>query len=233
MNGVLAQLLDLQEVDLRFQKLVVRGKILPKELDNLKKELAAEKTSVEEIKTELNQAELAMKKCESEMALEKEKVDKLNTQSSMVKKNDEYQAILSEIDGHKEKIDNFETKEIELFDVIDDLTKKYEDASKELIAIEKSLKKEMQELIDLAGDLKKEIEVNRKKSTQLEAKVTDKELLSLYKRLIKKEGSTPVTQVQHDSCGNCHLKILPETKVDIQKKGYALCDNCGYIIYGE
>jgi predicted nucleic acid-binding Zn-ribbon protein len=233
MNSVLAQLLDLQEVDLRFQKLVVRGKILPKELDNLKKELAAEKTSVEDIKTELNQAELAMKKCESEMASEKEKVDKLNTQSSMVKKNDEYQAILSEIDGHKEKIDNLETKEIEFFDIIDDLTKKYEDASKELIAIEKSLKKEMQELIDLAGDLKKEIEVNRKKSTQLEAKVTDKELLSLYKRLLKKEGSTPVTQVQHDSCGNCHLKILPETKVDIQKKGYALCDNCGYIIYGE
>jgi predicted nucleic acid-binding Zn-ribbon protein len=151
----------------------------------------------------------------------------------MVKKNEEYQAILTEIDGHKEKIDTLETKEIEFFDIIDDLTKKYEDASKELIAIEKSLKKEMQELIDLAGDLKKEIEVNRKKSTQLEAKVTDKELLSLYKRLLKKEGSTPVTQVQHDSCGNCHLKILPETKVDIQKKGYALCDNCGYIIYGE
>ena len=52
-----------------------------------------------------------------------EEVDKLQKQSSMVKKNDEYKALLKEISNAKAKISDLETRELELMDQMDEIRK--------------------------------------------------------------------------------------------------------------
>ena len=232
MKSDLEKLLALQELDLRLRNLGIRVKLLPKELDDLKKELAGKKEAVAAAKEKLQRYELDIKQCESNIESEKEIICKLGAQSNMVKKNDEYNALLQEIEHHKEKVSEFETQEIELLDKIEEAREEFKSLEKNLVPVEKGLKEEMQEIIDLAGELKSEIAKVKEARIRAEAQV-NAELLATYKRLLDKGQGTPVSKINDGSCSNCHLQVVPQIINQALKDGYAVCNNCGFLIYAE
>ena len=124
MKDWIVNLLALQETDMRIRGIKERLKMLPKERVRLDEESKNEKTQLEESKTGSLKTELEIKQVESSIAEINEEINRLQSQSIMIKKNDEYKALLHEIDTCKEKISQLETTEINL---LDDLEAKHEE----------------------------------------------------------------------------------------------------------
>ena len=80
-------LLNLQALDLEIRNLKLRLNIIPKEAENLQQEIAKIEGKVKTAKAAKAAHELELQHAESEIAEINDKIDKLQIQSAMVKKN--------------------------------------------------------------------------------------------------------------------------------------------------
>jgi len=232
MKKWIEDLLAVQELDIRLRNLGVKIKLLPKEMSDLKQALADEQQAVKDAKELIQKTELAIKQCESNQEKENNEICRLGAQSNQVKKNDEYEAMLREIDHHKNIVSDVETEEIELLDTIEEAKTKHAQMVKDYMFTEKGLKEEMQEIVDLANELKVEI-AKIKEERPKRAQLIDKELLSRYDRMLSKGKGKPLSPVVDGNCGNCHLKLVPQTVNAASKGEEASCGNCGFLVYTE
>ena len=232
MKKWIEDLLELQTVDIRLRNLAKRIKMLPKELADLKEELSGEQKKVQDTKERIQKIALSIKKIESDIQVAREMECKLGAQTNQVKKNEEYQALLKEIDHQKEKISDLETDELMLLDDQEEAQQLLKGLEKELVQREKSLKEQMQEIVDIANDLKQEIEAMKNKKPALESKV-GAPLLSLYKRLLGTGKGMPLSSLVDGNCGNCHLKVIPEIQGKAINGEEVTCSNCGFLLYDQ
>jgi len=232
MKKWIEDLLELQELDIRKRNLGIRIKMLPTEMNNLKQDLADEAKALQDAKDRVQKAELGIKQVELKVESENEEICRLGAQSNQIKKNDEYQALLKEIEHHKEIVSDLETEEIELLDEIEGATESLKQFSKDFVAREKGIKADMQDIVDLAGDLKVELAKIDGERPKREKNVSS-EVLSTYNRLLSKGKGSPLSPVVEGNCGNCHLKLVPQVVNQAQKGEQASCGNCGFLVYTE
>ena len=224
-------LLELQNADLKIQGYETRLEILPKEMMNLKAERDKTIAAVNQAAEDARKFERAAKAAESEIAALQEESKKLEQQSAMVKKNTEYQAMLSTIALNKQKISDLESKVIEYLEKFEEGKKNYRKVKASGEAALKDLKQEFDELGALATDLKQEIAALQAKRPGLAAGV-EQNLLRLYEQLKKgKSSAAPVVPVTGGICGGCHMRVTPQTMTDMARGAVTQCDNCQHIVY--
>jgi predicted nucleic acid-binding Zn-ribbon protein len=95
---------------------------------------------------------------------------------------------------------------------------------------EKAIAEEENELRELEGKLKAEIESQTSLREEFSVKISP-DLLSIYKRLLSKKTGIPLVDVYQGICGNCHLKLTPQTVNTVRKEMQVFCDNCGHLLY--
>jgi len=226
-----SDLLTLQSIDIRIRNLKTKLETIPMEKNNLKSELNDAAEIVKKAKAGIQKTELGIKKVESDIAAANEGMRKLQTQSTMVKKNTEYQAMLSEVEKMKARISDLETDQLLLMDELDAAKNAFKKIEADYAAQERNVKTEYRELLQLEADIKQEIETALSERKGFESKI-ESSYLSVYARLLSKGKGTPVsTFVQGNTCSNCSLKLTPQTLNDAKKGNLALCDNCSCIIY--
>lgn len=229
----LNSLLALQELDLKLRNLEARLKMLPKEMKSLigkRDELLAGTAAAAD---KVRRIELAIKDTEGKIAGLEDEIRKLQQQSSLVKKNTEYQAMLAAIDNNKKKISGFEEKTLLLFDELEQArltaAKVKEDNNNTI----KNIKSEFDELFAFSKTVEAEI-ARLKEERPSRLCGIDPDTMAHYTRLLAaKSVIAPVSKVEDGICGNCHLKITPQCQSDIKRDKLAICDNCQGLIYIE
>src|SRR5271154_881274 len=113
MNSELHKLIDLQQVDARIA--AVRSEIaaLPKEVAQIEAKLAGSKAKVEKAQAAIKADDTARRKHESDIKDQQERISKYRDQSLKVKTNQEYKALLSEINQAEAEIAKLEDKVLE------------------------------------------------------------------------------------------------------------------------
>ena len=229
MKDWIKNLLALQIADLRTKRMNARLKEIPRE----KKEIAASLTvgneKVANAKEKLLDAEKEIRKVETKIEGVREKIKTLLGKSAMVKKNEEYKALLSEIETCRITIGGFENNQIELMDKLDESKEALNTAQKALAYMSNETDENIEELEELAQGLKVEIDEMLSARKLLIEKVEPR-IFPIYSRLIKKPGE-PLSRIHNNTCGNCHLKLTPQTLNDAKKGMIANCDTCGHLIY--
>ena len=232
MKKWIEDILSLQETDIRIRKLTTRLEMVPIEIEKIDNEILYTIEDLKKNKEMGLSTQMEIKQVESEIMKYNDEKIKFQKQSVMIKKNDEYRAMIREINNVKKKISELETRELELMDQKDDVAKAMKNAEK--IAKEKAntLKKEKEDLINLEQRLKKQIKkLNDERIELLEP--IESELLGRYQRLLNKGVGQPVVPVHDAICGNCHLKLTPQT-ANLANKGEVIyCENCGHLLYEE
>ena len=224
-------LLKLQTIDLRIRELETRLALLPKEMETLKGKRDA---AVAEVATAANAAkkiELNRKSVESEIEKLNGENKKLQQQSSMVKKNTEYQAMLGTIALNNKKIGELESRELELMDEFEEAKKAYRKLRQNNEAAVNAIRAEFDELVAFAGDIKKEI-AQLKAERPADVRGVDAETLARYNRLLNaKDGIAPLVKVENEICGSCHLRVTRQAMTNMQKGAVTSCENCMHFIY--
>lgn len=230
MNEWITDLLALQDLDMKIRNLKLRIATIPSEkkrLDSLVKEAAAK---VDAAKDALRKIERAIKENEGEIEKLNEASRKLLTQSAMVKKNNEYQAMMADIEAKKNAVSDLETAILERMDQAEAAQKEVGAAEKELAVTQKSVKSELADLVELKEELDGEIAEKLKLRKAYEAKV-DTQTLTVYHRLLEGGKGEPVAMINQGVCGYCRLRVPPQTVNNAKKGLLTLCDNCSHILY--
>jgi predicted nucleic acid-binding Zn-ribbon protein len=224
--------IELQDVDIRIKDLTIRLEILPKEMKSLiakKDQLLA---STQQAISNVKKLELAIKTKESEIAELNAKNDKLQQQSVMVKKNNEYQALLGEIALNKKKASEIETQVIALMDKLEPArvlavqTKSANDARI------KTAKEEFDELYAFGNQLKGEIAKLKESRKPLMKNIPISYLTRYNSLLANIKESHPIAPLNEDGiCGACFMKVTLQTSSSLAKNGIAICDNCQCYLY--
>jgi len=228
---LLKTLLPLQELDLKIEKCRSREVEIPKQkgkFDVQKQRLAAE---LEEREAELTRLELEQRECESEVAQKQEQIAKYEQQLLSVKKNEEYQALLHEIDLLKKQITQKEERIIGVLVEIDAAKERLAEDKKRIEAERQSIDKECEEIdkeLEEAVAVRKELETQR---ASLEPKV-DPALLSRYKRIRANKKTGPaVVPLNGSTCTGCHMSVTAQTVNEILAGKIHACAHCGRLLY--
>ena len=236
-HPTLEALLILQDRDVKRLALEAQLKAVPRDIALVEQKIATEKATIDGARVELRDLEVAKKTLEGEIGSAQDKLARYRTQQSLVRKNDEFQALGHEIETTQTAIDEFEGRELEVMYAIDEAKKKFAAAEADLKANisghEARIKMLRERELSLAVELKAaEAEVALARAPVGEPR------LRVYDRIAAR--NMPAVDAMHGTkCGGCHLKVSSEVESAARGKGVdeagalATCDQCGRIVYWE
>ncbi|MEA3509004.1 MAG: C4-type zinc ribbon domain-containing protein, partial [candidate division NC10 bacterium] len=148
-----------------------------------------------------------------------------------IKTNQEYAAVLKEIDGFKERRSKLEDEILDLFDQIDVAQNAVRDQEALFHEREKTFQRERttkdEELRHLQSELDRLQDERRRQANRVESG-----LLQNYQRLLRSRGGVAVVQVKDGSCLGCYVALTPQTYNELRKGEVLIsCANCQRILY--
>jgi len=231
MNSELQHLKELQEVDSRIGQLRAEIAALPKEVAAIEAKLAGSKSKVESAQTQLKADETARRKHESDIKDQQEKISKYRDQSLKVKTNQEYKALLSEIEHAESEIRKLEDKILEIMVAADTRKETLKQAEVALKADAAENEKEKEHARQQTAEDEKELAELTTQRNELRSGVAD-DTLRHYDRVLKLRGSAIAAVHDNQMCSVCRVILRPQVYQDVMKGEQILaCDSCQRILY--
>jgi predicted nucleic acid-binding Zn-ribbon protein len=228
----LKSLLKLQSLDLQIEKLRLRETEIPKQkskYDIHKKRLEDELKSSENRHKSLM---LEQRECEGDIAGKQADIKKKENQLLSVKKNEEYQALLHEMEMHKKQIAIKEERIIAIMMELDEAKSCLEEDKKRIGGEQEEITAECSKI---DGELAVAISDRRALEAQrgpLIAEI-DASMLSKYERIRKAKKTGPaLVPLQGESCSGCFMTITAQHVNEILAGDkFMPCNHCGRLVY--
>ncbi len=231
MNANLQALIKLQEVDLRMAALRTEIAALPKEVALIETKLAGSKAKVEAAQAAIKADETARRKHESDIKDQQERISKYRDQSLKVKTNQEYKALLSEINQAEAEIAKLEDKVLEIMVAADTRKETLKQAEATLKADTAENEREKEHARQqTAADQKQLAELSDQRQ-QLRSGVEEEALIH-YDRVLKLRGSVMAAVYEDESCSACRVRLRPQVFQDVTtNQQFVTCFYCNRILY--
>ncbi len=196
---------------------------LDKEVREMDEHYTAAEAELEKLKKEKVQLELDVKH-------ERAAIDKKKNEQLTAKDNKEYAAKTSEIQFLEKKIDQHESRILELLDMME-AEKKEVEAATEIINTEKdaklAAKKDWEDKIEEAKAVLVILEEEKARTLPL---MTDK-IRNRYERILKVKGDSGVANLIGDVCQGCFSRVPPQHAHEVRRNDTILtCEACGRIM---
>ncbi|MFZ0199009.1 MAG: C4-type zinc ribbon domain-containing protein [Candidatus Sulfotelmatobacter sp.] len=223
-------LLQLQEADKTIRRLQDEIAELPKRVAAIEHKLADTKLQLEKAQAAVKSDEAARRKYETAITDLRGKISKYRDQSLAVKTNEQYKALLQEIQFAEKEIAENEDKILELMVKADTRDKEVKAAEAELKAETAEIEKEKEEARQRTAEDQKLLTEWRAKRDRMRAGVNE-DLLRHYERVSKFRGSG-ISEVRDHKCMACQVMLRPQTYNDVRTgQQTVVCDSCQRILY--
>ncbi len=223
-------LLRLQEADKEIRRLQDEIAELPKRVAAIEHKLANTKAQLEKAQAAVKADEGTRRKHDTAIADLRGKISKYRDQSLDVKTNDQYKALLHEIQFAEKEIAATEDKILELMLSADTRDKEVKAAQAELKAEAAEIEKEKNEARQRTSEDEKQLVDWRAKRDQMRAGVNE-DLLRHYERVSKFRGSG-ISEVRDHKCMACQVMLRPQTYNDVRTgQQTVVCDSCQRVLY--
>ena len=230
---VLDKLLKLQELDLRIERLKSREIEIPKQkikFDIQRKRLSEELKQSEE---KLKRLQVEQRECEGDIEQKQQQIGKYQSQLLGVKKNEEYKALLHEIDLCKKQIGAKEERILQIMEETDAAREHLEEDKKriagELTGIDR-------ECAEIDAELAQAVEERKTLETQRDPVMAEADgvILSQYRRIRKKLATGAVVvpiSPTGESCTGCHMAVRAQIANEVLAGKVHACAHCGRLLY--
>ena len=230
MKQAIKDLLTLQAEDLRIRELKTRLMSIPGERAKLVAEFEVVRKGLEKAKQNKLKVEQAIKQQAAATVAAQDKLQALKIKSSSIKKINEYNAILAEIECAKNNISDSETREIELMDEQEAAEKLLAKAERSYRATGRTVQAEVRELDSLKDAIMKEV-VEKEKVSEEYAKNVPAKYLDPYRRMLATGKGSPVGVIHDGNCSNCNMKNSPQTAMEAGNGDLVNCEYCSFYLY--
>jgi uncharacterized protein len=224
------RLIDLQQADREIHRLKEEIAALPKRVAAIEAKLAGTKETLEKAKAAVKADDAAKRKYEQSIQDEQGKISKFRDQTLAVKTNEQYKALLHEIQFAEQNIRGFEDKILELMVNAELRDKQVKAAEIELKAETAEIEKEKAEARERTAEDEKQLAEWNAKRDQARSGV-DEGLLRQYDRVAKHRG-TGISEVRDQKCLACQVMLRPQTYNEVRSGSRVIeCDSCQRILY--
>lgn len=177
-------------------------------------------------------AESAAKRAEGEIEARKGLAEKYRADQLMVKTNEGYRALESQIAQALAEISGLEDEALAAMERADEASAEARKAREGLEAAKAECRKRLA-AEDAEAERRKAELSGLEAERARRASLVEAGLLGRYERILAKWGDCGVAGVEHGACGGCHMTLSPGTLVEARKEGVvATCGFCGRILHG-
>jgi predicted nucleic acid-binding Zn-ribbon protein len=227
----LSRLIDVQEIDKVIQEVTQDLAKLPEELKAGEAAQEALKASHAARLQELEDLKARRRETEMEMAEMEEGIKNSRQRLMEIKSNIEYKAMLKEIAFKEDQRDQRETKILELMDLMETQNRLIGELTQQMEEQEAVLVRQRQEVAVQVAGLQKELAQLEEKRKKVR-KVVPAALMKRYEFIRQRRNSSAIAPVHEGVCLGCHMNILPQQFIDLQKGLEILqCPHCQRILY--
>ncbi|MBI2931252.1 MAG: hypothetical protein HYY16_06345 [Planctomycetes bacterium] len=237
-------LMPLQQVDQEIHRLRMQRDEKPRALAPLEARLARAKENLEGVRAEIKALKLEGQKREHSVKELEDKIQKLQAQANMARKNDEYQAFQKEISGIKADKQRIEDGLLDIYMQVDEKGKleKVRDSEVKAADGECAIARKQNEA-EIA-ELDRKISELAARREEL-AGAVDRELLARYDRVlrVKDDGVALAPIVIYESiedegvrkywgCGGCSVGVTSQDVNEVRRaKDILSCRSCSRLLY--
>lgn len=227
----LKAVIELQRVDLRIAELNSQIDTLPAEIKSLEDQLKDHLEAHESHKQRLAANQKERRELEGDIQPIQAKISKHKDQLYEVKTNEQYKAMLKEIEGEEGNIRKIEDKILEKMLEAEELQKLVTQAAASLESEKARVAAETKRLQSLRDvDVKERDGLVAHRHT-LSAAVTPA-VVTTYERVRKARRGIAVAEVRNEFCTACNVRLRPQVYNDVLKNAaILLCESCDRILY--
>ena len=230
MNADLEKLIELEKVDREASRLTEEVAGLPKRVAAIEEKLAEHKAAVEKAKAGIKANEANRRQLEADIKGFQEKIAKYRSQSSSVKTNDEYRALMHEVEFAEKQISGCEDKILELMLGLESEEKSLKTAEAELKTESADVEREKNEARVRTAEDEKLLIGLKEKRIQLRAGL-DESTLQHYDRVMRQRKSA-IAEAREQKCLACFVMLRPQIWQEIKGNEHIVtCNSCGRILY--
>ena len=230
MNPDLQNLIELEKVDREIARLSDEVLALPKRIAEIEHKLSDAKGQVEQAKNGIRMQDSKRRQYESEIQSIQSKISKFRDQSLDVKTNEQYKALMHEIQFAEQEMRKNEDKILEIMEGNELLERQVKATESELKTQSAVVEKEKSEARILTEQDDKKLAELKTERARLREGIGEG-ALATYDRVVRAR-KTGLAEARSQLCGACHVMLRPQTWNEL-KGGEKLitCDSCGRILY--
>ncbi|HTV54686.1 MAG TPA: C4-type zinc ribbon domain-containing protein [Terriglobia bacterium] len=231
MDAELKTLIDLQQIDQTLSQLRNTIEASPVQVQTLRTQLDQFISATEEQKTRQAANQKERRQLEADIQEIRAKIAKHKEQLYQVKTNEQYRAMLREIEVEEGNIRKIEDRILEKMVEGEQIDQTIREATARL---ESEKKRVEAEVIQLESDRREadrqrdEGEVRRK----ILVETLNKAIYAQYEKLLRARNGVALAQVRDGFCAGCHVRLRPQAYNDVRTKdGLLTCETCSRILY--
>lgn len=231
MYSELKALIELQRIDQKVAGLASQIDAFPQQIKALEKQLDDFVRAHEEHQQRLSASQKERRDMEGEVQVVRQKISKHKDQLFQVKTNEQYRAMLKEIEGEEAKIGSIEDSMLEKMLEAEELQNLLKEAAGRLesektrVASEKS---RLEALAKAAHEEREEAVEDRRKL----AENIGEGIRAHYELVRKGRDGVALSEVRNGMCTACNVILRPQLYNEV-RAGNSLCEceNCARILY--
>jgi hypothetical protein len=226
-------LLSLQQLDDRLSAFGKKKKEIPERIQSMERALEEEKKRLEDYKARLKESALKQRQLEKKLQESAEERKKKQKKLLEVKTNEEYKALLKEIEYAKQGDSATEDEILVLLEEIDALEKGLKEQERSTRENEDKLREETRRLEREAVEVDKEHQILQGERKRVASEL-DPAVLEEYELLRSRRAGQAVVTVRKEVCPGCHMHVPPQTINEVLQTGEIRhCPFCRRILYCE
>ena len=230
MHPDLEKLIALQQADGEAARLRDEIATLPRKVAAIEAKLAGTKAQIEKAQAALAATQTARRKLESEIQDHRGHISKYREQSLAVKTNEQYKALLHEIEFAEQHIRAAEDKILEGMVESEAREAALQAAEAELKAETAEIEKEKAATRARTAEDEKLLAEQNARRDQLRGGVADS-VLAHYDRVLHAR-KTAVAEARAQKCAACNVLLRPQTYNEVKtNEQIVTCDSCGRILF--
>ena len=230
MNDEIRTLWELHGLDERLVALQTALKRFPAQRASVEQRLSGDRARLETLKKELGEYQIKRRAMEKDIEALTAEERKFQGQLPLVKKNEEYTALLHEIAGAKQRRSDRETDLLMLMDEEEKRAAEKPLLEKALAALEAEAKARLGAIAgEEQGERDKVAEVEAERATRVARLAAP--LRNRYERIRTSLEGRAVVPIHKGACGGCYRAQPPQMLQEARRGDRVLvCDGCGRML---
>jgi len=232
MHPDIEKLIELQGLETRIRQAAARLEQLPREMAAMEEQLGATRSLLDRQEADLGRIATERRQLEGEIQIVEERISKYRSQLSDVKTNEQYKALLHEIDFHGERIGKMEDEILVNMEKEDGLRA-------DRLLLEQQLQKESAQVDREKQVVQKEIEETQieldRRQGEADALIAliAPEIYDTYRKIATLRKGVALARAS-ENCQGCHVRIRPSVLGQVMVgKQIVHCDSCARFLYWE
>ena len=204
---------------------------IPVDIQALRKAVEDEKAKMTEAKNKLTRFQLDKKSKELELGQKEKSIKKHGQELNLVKTNEAYKALQSEIDKDKTEVNDLETSILMLMEEIDKAGQEEKAEAAHGKALDAKAHAEIQVLEARQTELNTQAADQASKRATMTAGIPA-DVIKIYDHLRKRNKGVALATVSGNMCGVCRITLLPQALIELTRASSLIsCEACQRILY--